>query len=152
MARQIETPAPAADEAENDLTILHPDQELLVNGAKVTVREYSFIEGLQIRARHKPFLNALYDMLRVNALPPEAVLDVVAQYIDDVTELVALATGLPEADIRTLDAATGEYLLLVWWSVNGPFFVRGCLNRLRGEAAMTTLLGTAPTGVASTPS
>ncbi len=134
MARLIEKPQPVEDH-QNDLEILNPERQLRIQGELITVREYGFVEGLKIRPIAQPFIDSLGELFRSGGLSTDGVIDVVAEHLDAVLQLVATAADVDRAWIEQLNDADGQALLMTWWGVNGPFFVRALQTR-----AITDLL------------
>lgn len=137
--------APCRDEAETeapiapDHEILFPDREIEIEGVKVTIREYTFAEGLKIAYSHRALLADLaglflpspsgggvggeggYLAASVELADLQAVLGANA---DKVLDLVALATGRSVEWIAELSDVDGQELLLTWWTCNKAFFGR----------------------------
>lgn len=122
------------DDGADDAAILHPDLTFTVGGREVTIREYRFVDGLRVRAKAKPLTLALHQQIVTGEALTEDVLDVLATHGDLVRELVIDATVGADADwYDGLDDNEGTQLLVAWWSVCGPFFLRQIASRL-GQA------------------
>lgn len=113
--------APAAEGAD-DLQKLHPNLEAPLNGRIVTVREYGFVEGLQVRQQLKPFLEGLYELIKAESVPPlEQIMELVVAHLDDVLLAVATSADIEVEELRTLkNQDEGDLLLMRWWTANGP--------------------------------
>jgi hypothetical protein len=144
MARKIDPNAsatPPTDDPGEDLAIVQPDQELELAGCKVTVLEYRFVDGLRVRAKAKALVADLRSLVESGEALTEDVLDVLATHGTLVRELMAEATDGADADwIDSLSADDGETLLLTWWAVNGPFFMRQIVRRLAEKAVFEAQL------------
>lgn len=149
MAKKVEKKEDkAAAAAAEELDALHPERTAVLAGRSVTVREYGFVEGTRLRLVARPFAGGLFALLKGKDVPHyEAVLDIIAEHLDLVLELVAQAADVKVEWIKSLPPADGELLLMMWWGVNGHFFLRAALQRLRVEQEVETLLA----GAASTP-
>lgn len=149
MARKVDRKADkAAGKAAEELDILHPERTVVLAGRKVTVREYGFVEGVRLRLVAKPFTEGLFALLKdERAGEYEAVLDVIAEHLDVVMELVAVAADVKTDWIAQLSSEDGDLLFMMWWGVNYPFFMRAALQRLRVELQVKALSA----GAASTP-
>lgn len=149
MAKKVEGKSDkAATKAAEELDLLHPERTAVLAGRKVTVREYGFVEGTRLRLVAKPFTEGLVGLLKSEKVPDyEAVLDIISEHTDVVIELVAVAADVKADWIRKLSPEDGELLLMMWWGVTGPFFMRAALQRLRVERQVETLLA----GAVSTP-
>ena len=115
---------------ENDLEILHPEQEVVIAGVKVVIREYGFVEGLKIRTKAKPFIHGLQEILSGGQPSLEEILDLLAEHLDLALELVADSADMPLEWVHSLSEHEGDVLLYTWWSVCGPFFVRSAQRRV----------------------
>lgn len=165
MAKKIAKPqpinapkAPTATGADStrqhadDLAILHPDGRVQLRGRTVLMREYGYIEGLQLQAGIKPLLEGLYAIFAKSDTPPSAlaVRNVFAEHATTIQWLMAQAiTAYPSdpealpvftetiakaaAWVATLDDIEGDALLTVWWGVNAGFFTRRFRERLLAE-------------------
>lgn len=165
MAKKIDKPepinAPKATAAEgtdstqqhaDDLAILHPDGRVQLRGRTVLMREYGYIEGLQLQAGIKPLLEGLYAIFAKADTPPSAlaVRNVFADHATTLQWLMAQAiTAYPSdpealpmfteaianaaAWVATLNDIEGDALLSVWWGVNAGFFTRRFRERLLAE-------------------
>jgi len=125
--------APRRDPDDADLgpdhEVLFPERTLTIGGEPVTVREYSFAEGLRIAASHRALLADLAGLF----LPREgqaADVDladlqaVLGARVEQVLDLIAMATGREVAWLAALSDSNGQDLLLTWWAVNLAFFTR----------------------------
>ncbi|MBL0949256.1 MAG: hypothetical protein IBJ08_00825 [Pseudomonas sp.] len=126
--------APAAEGAD-DLQKLHPNLEAKLNGRIVVVREYGFVEGLQVRQQLKPFLDGLYELIKAESVPPlEQIMELIVAHLGDVLQAVATSADIEVEELRSLkDQDEGDALLLKWWTANGPFFYRRALSRILAE-------------------
>ena len=80
---------------DNDLEILHPEQEVIIAGVRVVIREYGFVEGLKIRTKAKPFIHGLQEILSGGQPSLEEILDLLAEHLDLALELVADSVDMP---------------------------------------------------------
>ena len=138
-----------AQQAADDIAILHPDGGLTVAGRTLAVREYGYIEGLTLQAGIRLFLDALYQLFAKSSAPPKAaqVRDVFAgdavtvqwlmaqsftPYAESPDKLPDFAREVAENAkwVATLNDVQGDALLSVWWGVNRHFFTRRFRERL----------------------
>lgn len=156
MARRIDTartvagdtPAAVADAhvLAEQLGILYPEGTMAIAGRVVIMREYGYLEGLRLLPQVQPLTDALYALLDREALAPpsaDAISEVVATHVDLVAALVAQAMTPWQDDaaamagaiadnrqwLETLNATDGDACVLLWWGVNGRFFIRRVLQR-----------------------
>lgn len=147
MAHKVEAPA-ITMAPENELDVLHPERTVTVGSRLVTMREYGFVEGIRLRVVAKPFIATLHELFKAREVPHyEAVQDIIASHIDLVLRMSAQAADVEPEWVEKLSGQDGELLLLMWWGVNGGFFMRAALQRIRVEREMEELLA----GAGSTP-
>jgi hypothetical protein len=132
--REAGVPQPA-DAGADDLEILHPEREATIAGRRLVVREYGFIEGLRLRPLMQSLLDDLHQLLEQggDAFTLEAIESVLGTHTDEVIELMAIAADVEPNWVATLNDQDGMHLLHLWWTVNGPFFVRRSIARLQAE-------------------
>lgn len=155
---------PQGQDGQDDLAILHPDRPAEIAGVKLTMREYRFAEALALHAPIARFTDAFTQVaLDGNFADLDSLRSVFGERQDDVVQLIAAACDQPPEWVASLSAEEGENLLLLWWSVNSPFFVRRVLlsvglakarEPLGGPTSSSgsSLTGTAPPTSPSTPS
>lgn len=132
MATKIE--AKKNDESADDLSILHPDRTLEIANKILTVREYSFVQGLRLRPMIAPLLDSLVGTLSKDA-GLEDILDVLAKNHETVLFLMAESIDEPVEWFETLSEEDGNLLLITWWTVNAPFLMRSVINRRMAKLA-----------------
>ncbi|HLD65155.1 MAG TPA: DUF6631 family protein [Pseudomonas sp.] len=137
MAKRVAKPAPEA--GADDLEVLHPERSAIIAGRALTVREYGFVEGLGLRALMRPFLDDLHAIVDGGSLPPlDQVTDMLGQHSDAVVQAIAVAADVEPAWIHTLGQDDGEHLMLLWWTANGPFYVRSVYQRIATARAVAS--------------
>ncbi|MCP4469008.1 MAG: hypothetical protein GY942_26850 [Aestuariibacter sp.] len=144
MAKKVPAPKAknkVADKGEKDLATLHPDQTITLAGRKLTVREYGFVEGLQLRGLTQPIIDALYEAVADRGDPPELeeILGILSAFSDTLVQLMAISADVDEDWVHQLTQGDGYTLMMVWWSVNGPFFIRRVFNRKTAKLAVERL-------------
>ncbi|WP_445364394.1 DUF6631 family protein [Microbulbifer sp. ANSA003] len=150
MAKKLEKKASA--ESQDDLEILHPERTLTIAGEVITVREYGFVEGLRLRSLAAPFLKALHQVMGNGAaLSLEAVLDIIAEHHEITLQLMAIAIDRDNDWLHDLNDPDGNRLLMTWWAVTGPFFLRSVQQRRIAELVASRAQKTVPAGETSTP-
>lgn len=122
-----------ASSGSDDLQVLHPHQVTIVDGKSITVREYGFIEGLQLRPRIQPLLNDLYTLIQGRPIELEDVIVTLGKHHALVTELVAIAADVDQEYLARLGQQDGYRLLMAWWSANGPFYLSAVMGRRVAE-------------------
>lgn len=147
MAKKIERKMPKP--VEDDLEILHPHQTIVIDGVKVEVREYGFVQGLRLRPLANPLIIDLTALLAKGTLPLEDVIDIIAAHDETVLQLIAESTGTDVDWLKRLNGADGDLLLLTWWVVNANFFIRS-VQRRRADKLTAERLGDG--GISTPPS
>jgi len=139
----------SAKAGEGDLAILYPERKTTIAGRSITMREYGFVEGMQLSALVEPVADALSDVAFAagESLTPAALRPAFAGHLDAVTTLIAAACDQSVEWVRGLDDADGQALMLLWWVTNADFFVRRVI-----EAITVRQMETASDGQTSTPS
>ncbi|AMV00332.1 DUF6631 family protein [Xanthomonas citri] len=133
----------AADASIAELDVLAPQRDVPAGGRIVTVREYGYFEGLRLLPQIKPFLDDLQVQFTGASAPTvDAIAELLATHVDLVQQLVARATVPAQPDayamdiaigqqvqwMEALNEAEGDLLVLTWWMVNSPFFIRRVLR------------------------
>lgn len=113
-----------------ELDIIQPDIELEINGETVTVKEFTFFQGLRLGVVAKPLLDDLAEKVEVNNDFTLQILgEVFADHSSIVSELIAQSTGETCDWVELLSDAVGQHLLMTFWQVNSNFFVSRLLTR-----------------------
>jgi hypothetical protein len=143
---------PPAEQAADDLEILHPEREIELAGRKLTMREFGFVEGLRLAGQVAPIVHDLAalepDDVGGGAFEYAKLQALFGAHADAIEALIAQACDQPAAWVHALGDADGQALLIVWWAVNGPFFVR----RLALELQMRAVARPSPGARSTTPS
>lgn len=150
MAKKVEAPdkkgAPKTG-APDDLAILHPESMAVIGGREITVREYGFVEAARLDRHIRPLVEGLHRVFGDASVIPsmEAVAEVLASSIDDVLVLIAAATDQDKDWISGLSYRDGEQLQLLWWQVNGHFFIERLMRKAAAERLARSLAGPSST-------
>ena len=143
----------AAQQQPCDLEVLHPEREVPLSVGTVTVREYGNVEWLRLLPQAEPLVANITAMLREQVVPSyEDALSIICRHIDDLLPLVLRAADKDAAWLETLTSGDLENLLMVWWGVNGHFFVLRARNRVMVQYQEQALQERQkPAGARSTP-
>lgn len=126
MAR-IRTPKKEA--GADDLEVLHPERLLTIAGREITVREYGFVEGLRLLPLAEPIIASLQGDMARGVPTFDSVMGTIAEHADVAVQLMAIAAGVDVEWIESLGQNDGQALMMIWWSVNGPFYMRTAATR-----------------------
>ena len=108
----------------DDLEVLHPERLLTIAGREVTVREYGFVEGLRLLRLAEPIIAGLQGDIARGTPTFDSVMGVIAEHADVAVQLMAIACDVDAEWIESLSQDEGQLLLMTWWGVNGPFYMR----------------------------
>lgn len=123
-----------ADAGVSDLQILSPDVTRTIGGKTITIREYDFITGLEVRAVGKEFFNSVYEYVTNGTIPSyEQMMQIFVQHRNLLPPMIALAADVDVEWVRSLNDDDGTSLLAAWWIANGPFVYRKVMERLTAE-------------------
>lgn len=120
-------------ETKNEAEILHPEREVTIDGRKIVMREYTWVEGMRLEAVAKPVLDALVASSAKQDEPTvEEISAVLSMHPEIMVKLIAAACDQPEDWVVALSDANGSLLYWLFWAVNSGFFIR----RLQTRVAM----------------
>lgn len=139
MARKMHPDESRPDDGRDDLSVLHPERKVEIAGHALVMREYSFVESLQLRPLTDGIVEALYAAFQMrDVLSSDEVLNALAPHADAVVTLIAHAADVEESWVRALGPLDGENITVIWWSVNRDFFVMRATRRLRLDQVKAT--------------
>lgn len=136
-----------------ELAVLHPHGELEVAGEVVTVREYGFLEGLQVQAAAPEFFAGLYASMPRDQVAPdfEQIQDVFVAHHEQVARMIARAVDRDVEWVAGLPSSAGYRLMDAWWTVNVGFFIQLMFRRKGLRGARPPSAGPASTQPSSAP-
>lgn len=109
------------------LATLLPNQTVIVGGVEVEVHEYTLAEQLKHRTTLKTIsqgLKALFDTSPDGNISLDDLYDFLGDHVDVVLQAVSIACRQPLDWVSALSGDDSETLLMTWWGVNAPFFLR----------------------------
>lgn len=143
MAKKVKAPAVASQASaagDDDLVILNPHQAITIAGRAIVVREYGFVEGLRLQPLTQPIMDALFEAVGGGSPPElELVLGILASHYDALIALICASADVDAEWIHSLGQDDGYALMLTWWTVNGPFFIRRVVQRQAAQRAVENL-------------
>jgi hypothetical protein len=124
----------------NELETLIPEQEIEIAGLTITLHEYTFMEGMQVDAVAAPVIDGLSGIFLdrppgEDHFPLSALAAVFGEHQEILVKMLAIASGMTKAWVRSLSDADGQLLLMTWWTVNKYFFVRRLVQEMAGLQA-----------------
>lgn len=134
MAERVAKPTPdtsAAASAAEDLSVLFPDQTIELMGKTVTVIEYRFIQWLKLKTKSAELIEVFAEFLKAKDVDLNDILECFEDHFELIQELLIEATSLSLDFLEQLSDEDMQALLLMWWSVNKHFFLRGADRLLR---------------------
>ena len=122
-------------EKSNEAEILFSEQQLEIKGEKLTVREFSFIEGLRINQMVRPFIKSMRHVFTEEDKDSDfsSMSAAFSDHMDVLIELMSISTGKPVEWFSTLTDTEGQTLLMAFWSVNKAFFINRLLIQGMGN-------------------
>lgn len=138
---------------ERDAEVLFPDQVVMIAGERVVVREFRYLEGLEVAALARPLLERLRQ-LHAEGRPAPAMLEaLLVEHHALVATLMAMACDRDAAWVAALSDRDGIALAAAFWRANSGFFMRRLALHLGMERTLGALLAIlCPSPSSSTPS
>ncbi|WP_282271796.1 DUF6631 family protein, partial [Stenotrophomonas sp. PS02298] len=146
-------PPPAAPRGRGGTPILNPDITLPINGERVTVREYSFFEAMDVVYADRGFLDDCVVILAAPGQDPwEAVRALVGKHRTFLVGAIATSCERTPAWVMELPPKEQDRLFSTWWAVNGHFFLQEAALVLRSRnAAASRSTGTLSSATSPAP-
>ena len=141
----------AADNADAaELAILHPDRKVVIGDTELTLREYRWAEGMEVRLVGRPLFTDLFALYAEDGKAPalEQIEHVMAKHSKLVVWLIAKSADVTEAQIEELSDQDGALVAMNWWVANTGFFIRRVMPSIATESGVAR--GGASDGLAST--
>lgn len=122
----------AAENAAEDLSVLFPDQSILLGEKTVTVQEYPFMTWIELKPQCSEINSQLAAFMTREA---EVSIDELLECFEDNFQIIQklLAVSISESNeyLKTLSDDEMQSLMLTWWGVNKHFFLRSANRILR---------------------
>ncbi|MBD3610521.1 MAG: hypothetical protein HUJ30_08230 [Gammaproteobacteria bacterium] len=114
------------DEAE----ILFPDQQIVIDGKSVTVKEFTFEQGLELGRVVRPLVVDMESLFEDSEDPNlDDIGAVFAKHIDQFFHMLHCSTSEQIDWLKSLNDSAGNLLMIHFWAVNKDFFIRRLVQR-----------------------
>lgn len=125
----------AAEQAAEDLTVMFPDTSIKIAGEAIIVLEYPFIQWLQLKPAHQPFLDELAELVGQSdkGIEIDDLMEFFENQFQHVQALISASINRPIEFFKPLKSHEVDDLILTWWSVNKHFFLRNVQRTLRKQ-------------------
>lgn len=128
------------EQSAQDLNVLFPNHQIFINGKQLSVREYSFVEWLQLRQQYAPFISKFTTLMTDNDdVLVDDVLEFFEDEFDDLQGLMASSIQQPIEFLHTISSSEMESLMFTWWQVNKHFFMKSVVRAMRKNAKTETM-------------
>ena len=126
-------------EAVEELQQLVAEETVEIKGQRLSVREFTFRQGLEAAPVARPIIQALQELVTAEGEEADAfeIADLMAAHPDAWFQLVARACDCDPEWVAGLPETEGMHLSLVFWRLNAAFFMRRVVTgamRKAGEA------------------
>lgn len=112
----------------NEASILHPDVVVTINGRKITIHEFTFVEGLELGPIVASLITDL-DKDIGSGGNVARIFDTLFTHPETLKALLIKSTDVDEEWLNSLSGNDGDHLLMEFWGVNAPFFMRRLVSR-----------------------
>lgn len=135
----------------DDLEVLFDENTLDIEGERIVVREYRYLDGLRAAAIARPILAGLREHIESlegpEDLAPEVIDALIGEHYMVWLELIALCVDRSPEWVGSLPDSAGQRLSLAFWGANANFFTR----RLVVSAAVAQGMASRCRGAKSSP-
>lgn len=129
-------------EGKDDTSIMYPPEiSVTVNGEKIVLREYSWVEELELRRYSQAFITDLVALIGGSDLTIAAIESLVSKHIQAVQQLIAASADRTVEWVRKLSKEDGRAVYSAWWAANGPFIVSCATECVRSDLVKKALDG-----------
>lgn len=139
----------AVDAAASDEQVLFPEYVITIGGEDVTVREFTFMEGIRFGRRVEPLIVGMEYAALDNQTGLEMLGGMLVDHEELMLELMATACDRDVDYVAGLSDSDGHELMMTFWAVNRRFFLRRLAMRQMGQRKTED---PAPDGAKSSPS
>lgn len=122
---------------ESPIEVLHPDRELQLGSETVTVREYTWVQAIDLAPVAGPIVEALHDLFLGDRPDDDIGMEAIAQLLEQhrgaMFKMIAVSVDRPVEWVSRLSDEHGLLLLTTWWRVNAGFFTRRLMLMFRAQ-------------------
>lgn len=116
--------AGVGDKRDDDTDVLFPERVLSIAGEDVTVREFTFLEGIRLDAKIQPLLDGFEAAAEDDATGAELMATLLVDHQELMIELLATCSDRDVEWVESLSDSDGQDLMWTFWQVNRRFFLR----------------------------
>jgi len=115
---------------ENEAEIIMPDQDLIINGETVTVKEFRFREGMMAENIGVGIINAIAALVKDKGddFSLSDISGIFSDHWPAFIQLLSMSTGKDQVWLEDQDDNTGMTLMNTFWTVNSGFFMRRLIS------------------------
>lgn len=116
--------------------ILAPDRDIPIGDEIITVREFSYFQGLKLAPIAADLLDDFRKLVDTGPdLSLESIENLFGRHADVVIRLVSASINKPVSWIdKNVNDTDGQSLTMLFWTVNKDFFLRRLITRKMGAA------------------
>lgn len=129
-------------QTENDMEILFPDQTVTIGEDEITMREFSFMQGMRMSAVAAALIAdmaAMFDESEEASL--SAIMIAFSRHPDAMVAMIAESAGVSKEWVAGRSDRDGQTLLNAFWRVNRDFFTAR-LGLLQAEKMLMAMNST----------
>lgn len=123
-----------ADNADNDVAVLFPDQDMEVQTANgpesITVREFRFGQTGKVIPLARPIIDELANLGDPDGEVVDVFESIILKHWHACINLMAISIDRPLEWFDKLPDIEGQRVALTFWGVNAPFFTRRLISQI----------------------
>ncbi|HIE4801216.1 TPA: DUF6631 family protein [Serratia marcescens] len=119
----------------SDLTILLSTRDIDIGAERLTIREYTLHDSLELYEAISPVAADLAAVMDSESIVTEQVRAVLARHYSLMPLLIARTVDRSPEWVAGLPADYGLVLMDWWWSLNRSFFIGAAVQKLRAMQA-----------------
>lgn len=122
----------SAAQAAEDLNVLFPDVSITVAGQQVVVREYPFMQWLELRVDCGELIESLAELIsQKDEVETDELLEFFENHFQEIKVLILESIAGDAQFLSQLNDVEMQNLIFTWWRVNKHFFLRSAFRLVR---------------------